>query len=432
MLRSMFSAISGLRSHQMRMDVIGNNISNVNTFGFAASRLTFQESLAQTLMPSTGAGWGRGGTNSQQIGLGAKVGTIDMLMGVGAPQRTDRLLDLMIEGDGFFIFHNPVTPPLAGNYDVSSAFFSRAGNLYLDGGIVPDFNNFIFSDPNAPDEILDPELNNPWRDEELKYINLVSATGLHVMGWSLPFDSNIDEDALLNMVYDFANFPERFDHPTLVDADGLPIPSLESYYIPIGQRWINSDGQQAFGGEAGRYISDSAQLTAQALVPLRIPSNVRELRIDSNGFISGNFIVPISARDAVNPPTIVDDATGNVIANPDYEPNDPSYPARLAGTTVVFVPNFARIATATFLNPEGLERRGDNHYVMTANSGEAAVGAPGEGRNAKVIPGAVEMSNVDLSVQFTDMITTQRGFQANSRVITVSDTLLEELVNLKR
>ena len=141
MMRSMFSSVSGLKSHQTQMDVIGNNIANVNTVGFKASRTTFAEIFAQTV---SGAGApdpnsGRGGTNPVQIGLGMNVNAIDTLMGRGSLQRTDNPTDLSIEGEGFFIVSNGSD---------GGTFFTRAGNFSID-----------------------------------KLGNLVTSSGLNLMGW---------------------------------------------------------------------------------------------------------------------------------------------------------------------------------------------------------------------------------------------------------
>ncbi|MDR2664983.1 MAG: flagellar hook-basal body complex protein [Oscillospiraceae bacterium] len=296
MMRSLYSGISGLKNHQTRMDVIGNNIANVNTAGFKASRTIFQDIYSQTsrsaAAPVVG---GAGGTNPMQIGLGVKLATIDVLHTPAAIQRTDRELDAMIEGDGFFAVSE--TADAVGD---TAIYYTRAGNFYLD------------SDGN-----------------------LVTASGMYVRG---------------------------------VMGDGSVVD------IPDGE-------------------IDEASLGTIIITP----GTYSSIAIDPSGVIQG-----------------IDAATGAKV-------------------------QIAAIAVATFINPSGLEKMGDSLYAATPNSG--AVGgdptAPmyyqaGTNGAGKINPGGLEMSNVDIATEFTDMIVTQRGFQANSRIITVSDTLLEELVNLKR
>ncbi|MDR2357205.1 MAG: flagellar hook-basal body complex protein [Oscillospiraceae bacterium] len=311
MMRSLYSGISGLRNHQTRMDVIGNNIANVNTAGFKSSRTIFQDIYSQTSRsasaPITG---GLGGTNPMQIGLGVKLATIDVLHTAASIQRTDRELDLMIQGDGFFVVSDigpgdedatdPEAVPLS---------YTRAGNFYLDSTGA-----------------------------------LVTASGMYVLG-------------------------------LMADAD------------------TGASGFETAGGS----------VTRDALEVLRVDmTEYSSISFDDKGNLQG-----VNSNDA----------------------------KVIIGT----------VALATFVNPGGLEKKGDSLYTETPNSG-----IPGGGGNpddpdsggvffqstmggaGKVVAGGLEMSNVDLATEFTDMIVTQRGFQANSRIITVSDTLLEELVNLKR
>jgi flagellar hook protein FlgE len=270
MLRSLYSGVSGLKNHQTRMDIIGNNIANVNTVGFKASRVVFQDIYSQTLKPASASGTTTGGTNPQQVGLGVTVAAIDVLNTRTGSTYTGNALDVSIEGDGYFVVSDGTT-----NY------FTRAGNFSTDSN-----NNLVTSDGMKLQKIATPP-----------------ATG-------------------------------------------------------------------------------TADIT--------IPSNYYDISIDKNGAVIGI------------------DKTTNVKTTID------------------------NICLATFNNENALEKIGGNLYSTSVNSGSPTYEVPGSTGAAYLNPGALEMSNVDLSTEFTDMITTQRGFQANSRVITTSDSLLEELVNLKR
>jgi flagellar hook protein FlgE len=275
MMRGMFAAISGLKTHQVMLDVTSNDIANVNTIGYKSARTTFKDSLTQLQRGASGAGGGTGGSNAAQIGLGTQLGSIDNLMQSGALQSTGNPLDVAIQGNGFFrVAPSTGTPPAA---NATGVEYTRAGNF------------------------------------------TTNSTGY------------------------------------LVTQDG--------YYV---------QGRTAAGADT----------------LLVIPPNATNVAIGSNGDV-----------------TYVD-ATGTRVS---------------AGF----------LSLATFSNSAGLERSGSNRWLQSANSGAPTVGTP-SAQFGFTTAGAVEMSNVDLAQAFTSMITAQRGFQANSRVISTADEMLQDLVNLKR
>ncbi|MCL2084224.1 MAG: flagellar hook-basal body complex protein [Oscillospiraceae bacterium] len=317
MLRSMFAGVSGLRNHQIKMDVIGNNIANVNTQGYKTSRTTFAEMFNQTLAGATRPSQALGGLNPKQVGLGVSTSSIDVVFTTGGMMTTDRMLDLAIQGDGFISVLNG-----------DDIFYTRAGNLYLDE------NGF-----------------------------LVAANGMMIMGVNL---------------LDHEYFDSAFE---AIDVDGGR--TIEELGVKDPQE-LGDLFDPEFGG---RIDPDNYE---EALGPLAIPLNFVSISIDKTGLVTGI------------------DAEGELR-------------------------DIAVIPLACFVNAPGLTREGDNLYRVSSNSGIPGYYQPGQGGVAgEVRAGALEMSNVDLSKEFTDMIITQRGFQANSRIITVSDTLLEELINLKR
>jgi len=281
MLRSLYAGVSGLKNHQTKMDVVGNNIANVNTIGFKGSRVTFQDIYSQTIQPASSPNpqAGTGGTNPQQIGLGVTLGSVDVLQTRSAIEYTGAPLDLSIDGDGFFVVSNG-----------QKNLFTRAGNFYLD------------------------------RDN-----SLVTSGGQRVQGWT------------------------RTD-----PAEPVPLqPAGNLQDIVIGDDYF-------------------------------------DVSISRNGDVVG------ISRDTQEKAVI------------------------------------AKVCLATFNNQNALEKMGESLYDQNMNSGTPEFGFPGADGQAFLNPSSLEMSNVDLAKEFTDMIITQRGFQANSRVITTSDQLLEELVNLKR
>lgn len=291
MMRSLYSGVTGLRNHQTRMDVIGNNIANVNTVGFKGSRVIFQDIYSQTTKPASGPnGTANGGTNPQQIGLGMQMATIDVLHTRSTAEYTGAPLDLSIEGDGYFTIA-----------DGSGEVYTRAGNLY--------------TDENS---------------------NLVTANGSFVRGFVVDTDGNY------------------------LDAGGAIIDMTNPAHPP------------------------------RELENIYIDPNYYDVTIDTNGFVIG-----------------LEKGT-----------NDKHF--------------LGQLVMATFANNSALEKVGENTYRNTINSGDAVLTAPGESGAGSINPGTLEMSNVDLTAEFTNMIVTQRGFQANSRIITTTDQMLEELVNIKR
>lgn len=266
MLRSMYSGISGMKNFQTKLDVLGNNIANVNTYGYKKGRTTFKDLVSQQVAGATAPAGNRGGVNAKQVGLGSQVGTIDTIQTAGSTQSTGRPLDVAISGDGYFVVS-----------DGASEYYTRAGNFYLDS------------------------------------------------------------------------------QGDLVTGDGL-------------------------------YVKDT---------------NGNNIRIDPNTAVSYS----IGTNGTVN----YVDGNGTT---------------QLAGT----------IRLAKFANNEGLQKAGGNLFANTPNAGMVANTniTPGTGGTGTLVSSALEMSNVDLSEEFTEMIVAQRGFQANTRIITTSDEILQELVNLKR
>jgi len=275
MMRGMFAAISGLKTHQVMLDVTSNDIANVNTIGYKSARTTFKDSLTQLQRGASGPGGGTGGANAAQIGLGTQLGSIDNLMQSGALQSTGNPLDVAIQGPGMFrVASSTANPPVA---NPAAVEYTRAGNF------------------------------------------TTNSTGY------------------------------------LVTQDG--------YFV---------QGRTAGGADT----------------LINIPPGSTNVAIGQNGDV-----------------TYVDGTGTRVTAG--------------------------YLSLATFSNSAGLERTGNNRWLQSANSGGPTIGTP-SATIGFTTAGAIEMSNVDLAQSFTNMITAQRGFQANSRVISTSDEMLQDLVNLKR
>jgi flagellar hook protein FlgE len=276
MMRSMFAAISGLKAHQVMLDVTAADIANVNTVGYKSSRMTFRDSLSQLQRGGAAPNPSSGGSNAAQVGLGSQVGSIDNLMGGGALQTTGNTFDVAISGDGWFRVGSSNAPAVP-----TAIEYSRAGN-------------FTTNDQGY----------------------LTTQEGLYVIGRTAPAGAGTD-----------------------------------------------------------------------ALI--QIPAGSGNISIGQDGSVS-------------------------------YQPTGGG-PRVTAGY----------LSLAKFENQGALERLGNNAWAAGANAGPEVVSTPG-GTYGITQSGAVEMSNVDLAAEFTNMITAQRGFQANSRVISTADQMLQDLVNLIR
>ncbi len=442
MMRSMFSGVSGLRAHQTKMDVIGNNVANVNTLGFKSGRVTFQEVFNQTLRGAGApdAALGRGGTNPMQIGLGTGVGAIDTMMTRGSSQRTDNPTDLSIEGEGFFIVKGS-------NADTFK--FTRAGNFGLDklGNLVSGSGMNVYGWMERDD--IDPLKFNT--ESEIQPINLYSDEfngNKRVIAASATkkavFAGNLDSGT--PVVGDTPGDPQFSTPFTVYDSLGNAHELVINYWktaandsdsdwsYEVQEKTINEEGNIEYvdvsGGGEGELTFDSS---GKLVIPTSDPV-FAQIKIVSKGaadiLIDPDFssITQFAADCSVKPTDVDGYPTGNLV----------TFNIGSDGVLTGVYSNgqqqsLGMIALASFSNPAGLQKVGDNLFIPTTNSGEfnkgLQAGAEGVGT---LSPGTLEMSNVDLSREFTDMIVTQRGFQANSRIITTSDEMLQELVNLKR
>ncbi|MBT2501021.1 flagellar hook protein FlgE [Curtobacterium sp. ISL-83] len=391
MLRSLYSGISGLRSHQEMLDVTGNNIANVNTVGFKASTTVFQDTLSQMTQGAGGPQTGIGGTNPAQIGLGVQVAGVSTNFAQGSAQATGKATDLMISGDGFFVTRlgNDTVYTRAGAFD-----FDADGRLVSsDGKIVqgyPATNGVVNQNGQLGDIKLPLGAAAPAVRTTTAGVtgNLPSETAV---GTTLTRDASVYDasGAKHTMSIAYQRTAAGWD-VTATDGQGGSATSTLTF---------GTDGKLTAGGTvtAGGITVDMTQLTGFASL------NTASIA-SQNGNGAGSLQGYAISKDG----TVVGSFSNG---------------ASLA---------LGRIALATFANPGGLEKAGASGYRATGNSGTANVGAPGDPGVGQLASGTLEMSNVDLSQEFTNLIVAQRGFQANARIITTSDEVLQELTNLKR
>ena len=453
MMRSLYAGVAGLKTHQTRMDVIGNNIANVNTTAYKSQSMTFGDLMYQTTQSASGANatTGVGGVNARQIGLGSKTGAIKTAITTqGASQTTNDPFDMMITGDSFFIVSN-------GNDN----FFTRDGSFYVDGAgnLCMTSNGYNVMgwqvDPNDESAIKQDTVSalRVMTEENLTYPS-EATTEARISGIIDKNDTNVNsaDGKIINMeIFDDKGYKYTVKMSVHAgknagDADkGIFYVQLDqvldSAGKPIGPNQDGKEGIQLAGQDAGQPIEllydagtgtftsvdggDAIALTFSADYPSFKTVNIdfsATSNLNNNGSstvtaVRGDDVGNGAGRKVGEMSGINVQKDGMIYATYD------NGQSRLLG----------QIAVATFANASGLAKEGDNLYSATMNSGEFdGIGVDITTGGGYMNTGVLEMSNVDLSAEFTEMITTQRGFQANSRIITVSDTLLEELTNLKR
>ncbi|MCC3270928.1 flagellar hook protein FlgE [Arthrobacter gengyunqii] len=388
MLRSLYSGISGLRSHQTMLDVTGNNIANVNTSGYKATAVQFQDTLSQLTQGATAPAVDAGGGNPAQVGLGVQVAGISTNFAQGSAQATGRGTDMMIDGDGFFVTRQG-----------GQTQYTRAGAFNVDA--------------NGRLVTADGSLVQGWGAE-----NGVVAAGGALTDLTIPSGAIAPAAATTNAALT-GNLPEDAEAGTklvrdleVFDANG------NSSSVPVTfTRTANGWDVSAKDATTVPLTFTAGKLTAPASPVLTVGGVAVDLAA-----ITGYADVDTVAVTSQN---------GRSAGTLD------SWSMAADGTLIGSFSNgskqaLGRIVLAGFTNPDGLEKIGGSSYVATANSGAAVVGGPGVGGNGAVAAGSLEMSNVDLSQEFTNLIVAQRGFQANARIITTSDEVLQELTNLKR
>lgn len=416
MLRSLYSAISGMRSKQTKLDVIANNISNVNTTGFKGSRVKFHDMLSQTIRNASAPVGGRAGTNPAQVGLGVAVGGIDTSHVQGALQATGRISDLAVQGSGFFVMA-----------DGARTLFTRDGAFSLS---------------------LARELVN-------------AATGFRVQGWMADGTGNISTatpptamqiplgDSVITQPTTRAEFSGNLNNSPPAGPPAYSHTNTITVFDSKGEAHQLNVTFTRTGANAWSYA-----VASTATPPLAVtltPPATPVLNFDTNGAVtpatatSGVFsvVVPGAANISLtldfNSMTQVAGTSTAVMRFQDgYAPGELlSFIIGRGGVITGtysngLVRDIGQIALAYFGNPEALLKEGGNFYSVSPNSGEPLIGVAGSGGRGSIEVGMLEMSNVDLATEFTEMISTSRAFQANSRTVSTSDEMLQELIQLKR
>ena len=396
MLRSLYSGISGLRAHQTMLDVTGNNIANVNTAGFKSSTTQFQDTLSQMTQGASAPQGESGGSNPAQIGLGVRVAGVSTNFAQGSSQSTGRATDMMISGDGFFVTSKG-----------GQQLFTRAGSMTFDAAsqlVTPDggiLQGWTANNSGVVDQA-----------GAIGDITLNPNTMIATPTTKVTLDGNLPSDAAVGS-------PDLQRVVKVYDATGAAR-DVTLTFSKTATGW-SAAGSDANGATASVTLNQNADGTLTPSGPFQLGAGASAITVD---------LSKVSGYATMNSLTV---AGQNGAAVGKLESftlgNDGSLIGSFSNGTKQVL---AKIALAKFTNPAGLEKAGGSSYVATANSGNVQLGAAGDPGIGTLAGGSLEMSNVDLSQEFTNLIVAQRGFQANARIITTSDEVLQELTNLKR
>jgi len=463
MMRSLYSGVSGMQNHQTRLDVIGNNVANVNTIGFKYGRVNFQDMISQQLSGAAKPTTEVGGINPKEVGLGVMIASIDTIFRQGNLQSTGNSTDIAIQGNGFFVLK-----------DGEQTFYSRAGAFGIDrdgtlvnpadglrvqGWMARELNgeSIINTAGNTEDLIIPVGSKDPAKaTENVNFACNLNKNTPEILEGATPADIAKGTWATEFKIYDsFGNThnlavsftrvqgnPNQWQATVAVDPENADFTQTR---VGLGTTdgtentfLVNFDNQGTLlsvTDSAGNVTNPEGEIILQT--SFSVP--------ESNPDEAGN---PLRQTLNINLGTI--GSQKNTITQSSSESSTKAF--YQDGYTMGYLDNFkidqsgvitgvysngtnrpiGQIALASFTSQGGLEKAGNNTYVQSNNSGLPNIGTSGVAGKGKLLAGTLEMSNVDLTEQFTDMIVTQRGFQANSKSIQTADTLLDTVLSLKR
>lgn len=427
---ALFSGVSGLNTNANAMSVIGNNLANTNTVGFKGSRSVFSDLLSANISGSGG---------KSQVGRGVAMSTVDQIFSQGTFETTESSLDVAVEGDGFFILKEP---------DNLTAFYSRAGAFrFDDDGFLVNPEGFRVQglSYDAAGNLTTGDAG----DIEVTSSGLISGNVTTEVTLTTNLDSR--ENQLLFADFD-VNDPDTYNYASSVQViDSLGNPQLlTTYFIKTGvNTWSwgwsaekdDGSGDIMSGAfeDALEFNTDGVLLNSVADPPVdtigTIPSAGVPPALDylswNNGTTDTDIVLTFDTTQFNSESAVISldqngYGSGNLLGV-DIDQDGLVLASYSNGEQV----KIAQLVLGRFVNPNGLELTGKNLYVATTASGPPRTGVPGP-ELGKIFTNSLEQSNVDMGAEFVRMITVQRGFQANSKIITTVDELLGELINLKR
>ncbi|MDR1866853.1 MAG: flagellar hook protein FlgE [Treponema sp.] len=469
MMRSLYSGVSGLQNHQTRMDVVGNNIANINTTGFKRNRVQFQDLLYQQLQGASRPTEELGGINPKEVGLGMSVASIDTIHNQGSLQSTGIGTDLAIQGTGFFVLT-----------DGEQTYYTRAGAFGLDsegtlvnpgngmkvqgwmaqeveGSIILDVSREVENlivpvggkDPARATTVVNFMCNLDKRTPVIADPDAATALEIREATWNSSikvYDTFGQEHTMQVYLTRVPDANNSWNATVVVDpesevptnttvglGDAPPAVGDPAAFVinfdNNGTLLTAVDGAGNISGEAGGAVLMNVAYDVQEATPGADGALVRQIFTLNLGNVGGliNSITQFAETSSSKAVTQDGYAMG-YLDNFKIDNRGVITGVYSNGTNRTL----GQIALASFTNQGGLQKEGDNNFSVSTNSGEPNIGPSGIAGKGKIIAGTLEMSNVDMAEQFTDMIVTQRGFQANSRTIQTADQLLQELLSLKR
>ncbi len=463
MMRSLYSGVSGMQNHQTRLDVIGNNVANVNTTGFKRGRVNFQDMISQQLSGAARPTTEVGGVNPKEVGLGVMTASIDTIFTQGNLQSTGVSTDVAIQGNGFFILKNGeesfYTRAGAFGLDSEGTLVNPANGMRVQGWMAEELNGeMVLNTAGSTEDIIIPVgTKDPAKaTQNVNFACNLNKNTPEILEGASPADIAKGTWATEQKIYDsFGN------QHTLSVSFTRVVGNPNQWEVTVN---VNPEGETPTETRVGLGTTDGTE-------------NTFLVNFDNNGTLlsvmdsAGNMTNPegeVILQTSFNVPGANPDENGNPyrqnlninLGTIGSQKNTITQSASQSSTkafyqdgyTMGYLDNFkidstgtitgvysngtnriiGQLALASFTNQGGLEKAGENTYVESNNSGMANIGVSGIAGKGSLLAGSLEMSNVDLTEQFTDMIVTQRGFQASSKTITTADTLLETVMNLKR
>lgn len=414
----MLAGVASIKAQQTRMSVIGNNLANINTTAYKGNRVLFQEMLSQTVKGSSRPKDGMGGTNSTQLGLGVIVGGTDVNNSQGSLNATNRVTDMAIQGNGYFMVSN--------NDGVN---FTRDGGFDLDanGDLVHRGTGSHVLGWTADAATGAIDTTKPIVKDSYLHIPVGNRTAAQATT-DVSFSGNLDSRAFITSGSSSTSATVRV-YDSLGTQHDLTLKLTEGttgntwdYTITgaNGEKITNGTGTLTFNPADGSVSAGSpTTITLDSSATTGVPAF--DIKMDFSKFsqVASDTGIQASGQNGYAPGLLSSfsvDANGVVVG---------LYTNGLSR-------NVGQLAMANFTNPDGLERIGNNLWRETDNSGLAVVGAANSGGRGSISSGFLEQSNVDISNEFADLIVTQRGFQANTKIVTVIDELLQDVINIKR
>jgi len=463
MMRSLYSGVSGMQNHQTRLDVIGNNVANVNTTGFKRGRVNFQDMISQQLSGAAKPTTEIGGVNPKEVGLGVMTASIDTIFTQGNLQSTGVSTDVAIQGNGFFVLKNGeesfYTRAGAFGLDSEGTLVNPANGMRVQGWMARELNGeMVLQTAGSTEDLIIPVgTKDPAKATQNvnfacnlnkntpEILEGASAADIAKGTWSTEqkiYDS-FGNEHMLNVAFTrVPGKPNQWQATVQIDPNNVDgtetrvgLGTTDGVENTFLVNFDNTGTLLSVTDTAGNMTNPEGQIVLQASF------NVAEANADEQGN-------PYRQTININLGTI--GSQQNTITQSAAASSTKAY--YQDGYTMGYLDNFkidssgiitgvysngtnrviGQIAMATFTNQGGLEKAGENTYVESNNSGLANIGTSGIAGKGSLLAGSLEMSNVDLTEQFTDMIVTQRGFQASSKTIQTADTLLDTVLSLKR